>query len=583
MPIAFINGIGATNAASGTTLTTGSYTVTAGSLLVAVWRHNHDNVNGSGTPIINISDSRGNTWTSADSATQGIANVQDGWRVGIAYAMNAIAASTTFTFTISDSRAARGIAVLEYSGAAALSATGKFQPTALDTGARTPIVSSTYSTSGPTLTVVVASTISGANLADWTGITVAGNATTGRSPANYDTSAYIRDYISTGAFSSVTSSASNNNGSIGKTIVSASFAEATPILYTAIDEIVSDRNDYIQSSTAGQVYQTTLQSVAQPGADTNIDFNFDANSPDNSGSIKFDLLSGATLVKSHTVTLSASSSQASVSITPSDYSVIDTPRFGRFLPQRWRQQPQSAVQIDWSNPLTKSLAVWADSRSLWLSATPKSQNRSGLSGAATGLIQSTGSYQRTFVPSVLPVAISGTEWSTFGEVIVSSTGGFQALWAFENASYSSSIAVMSGAYPSGNFGLDIRPYATDTNSTRLFSTNIPVVCGATVSVSGNSVKGYYNGKLEFSPSLISTASASFDRLSVFMKRGNLDGSPAGTKINWMALWARALSESESSALNENPWQIFRPNPGRIYGLPSAGGWPWTPTLRVTSQ
>jgi hypothetical protein len=325
MPIAFVGGIGTTNAASGTTLTTGSYTVTAGSLLVAVWRHNHDNVNGTGTPAITISDSAGNNWTTADIATNGIANVQDGWRVGIAYAMNAIAASTTFTFTIANSRATRGIAVLEYSGAAtssALSATGKFQPTAVDPGARTPIVTTTYSTSGPTLTVVVASTISGANLADWTGITVAGNATTGRSPANYDTSAYIRDFISTGAFSSVTSSASNNNGTIGKTIVSASFAEATPILYTAIDETVSDRNDYIKSSTAGQIYQATLQPVAQPGAGTNIDFNFDANSPTNYGSIKFDLLNGATLVKSHTVTLSASSSQASVSITPSDYSVI---------------------------------------------------------------------------------------------------------------------------------------------------------------------------------------------------------------------------------------------------------------------
>jgi hypothetical protein len=151
-------------------------------------------------------------------------------RAGIAYAMNATAGSTTFTFTISDSRELRGIAILEYSGAATSSALS-----ATAVGTTTPAVtvtSSTYSTSGNTVTVGVANNINNANLADWTGFTVAGNATTARSPANYDTGAYIRDFISTGAFSSVTSTASNNNGGTSKLIVSASFAEAANVVTT---------------------------------------------------------------------------------------------------------------------------------------------------------------------------------------------------------------------------------------------------------------------------------------------------------------------------------------------------------------
>jgi hypothetical protein len=228
MPIAFVGGVGNSNAASGTTLTTGSYTVSAGSLLVAVWRHFHNNVSG-GTPAITISDSSGNTWTNGPSQTLGVAGIRDGMRAGIAYSMNAAAGSTTFTFTIADSRTLRGIAILEYSGAAtssALSATG------VGTSGTGTVTSGTYSTSGNTVTVAVANTVGNSNLADWTGLTVAGNASTARSPANYDTGAYIRDYISTTSFSSVTSAASNNNSSIEKLIVSASFAEAANVVTT---------------------------------------------------------------------------------------------------------------------------------------------------------------------------------------------------------------------------------------------------------------------------------------------------------------------------------------------------------------
>jgi len=224
MAINYVGGIGAVDATSGTTLTTASYTVAAGSLLVATWRHLHDNVAGSGTPTVTISDSRGNIWATADSETSGISGVQDGWRLGIAYAMNAAAGATTFTMTISNSRQNRGIAILEYSGAATSSA---LLATAKNRGGGTnTISSSSFSASGNNLTVVTANTINGANLVDWTGIAVGGNAATLRT--GLDASAYLGQYVSAGSLSGATSAATNNNPVIYKIIVSASFAEAVP-------------------------------------------------------------------------------------------------------------------------------------------------------------------------------------------------------------------------------------------------------------------------------------------------------------------------------------------------------------------
>jgi hypothetical protein len=613
MPIAFINGIGATNAASGTTLTTGSYTVTAGSLLVAVWRHNHDNVSGSGTPIVNISDSRGNTWTSADSATQGIANAQDGWRVGIAYAMNAIAASTTFTFTISDSRSARGIAVLEYSGAAALSATGKFQPTALDTGARPTIVSSAYSTSGPTLTVVVASTISGANLADWTGITVAGNATTGRSPANYDTSAYIRDYISTGAFSSVTSSASNNNGGIGKTIVSASFAEATPILYTAIDETVSDRNDYIKSSTRGQVYQTTLQPVSRPGAGTNIDFNFDANSPTDSGSIKFDLLSGSKLIKSRTVSLSrnwaARLPPRVPAVSPQPLGLGEWPRINigdpiaRDISSVTLGGRPNIYQLAVALPDGRVTTTNEGNAGAWGNNERVFDKKYGYGSKALDAISwgSSGSFGIS-LPSVNSPNTTGLTMMYIGSVrnLSGASGEYSLMTIYGlGAGGGTQFIILNN---SGGVKNKLRTSVWARTGTYYQSSTVDfpanrVVCIVATHHKSQGQKLYIDGKLAASQA----GSAGLDIqqyvdvVNYVLIRGN-DGSHDATHMT--ATWNRCLSASEVQSLFENPYRLVRSLPARAVCFPSPaqttfpitpsdysaiGSWPWTPTLRVTSQ
>jgi hypothetical protein len=240
-----------------------------------------------------MSDSTGGTWATAVVETSGLSGVQDGWTLGIAYSMNATAGSKTFTMTIANSRSDRGLVILEYSGAAtssALLATGKGRENV------SPINTGTYTASGNSVTVASANTVNGANLADWTGLTVGGNATTGRSPAAYDSSAYIRDYISSASLTGAVSSASNNNFPIYKLIVSASFAEAPTVTYTyarpssdvttqwtpstgtdhyaLIDETTANDADYIFATAAGQTDEVKLASMSAPQAGTSLLINY---------------------------------------------------------------------------------------------------------------------------------------------------------------------------------------------------------------------------------------------------------------------------------------------------------------------
>jgi len=325
MPIAFVGGVGATDGTSGAALTTASYTVSSGSLLVAVWRFLFNNAAGSGgvPPAVTMSDSRGNTWATAVVETSGLSGVQDGWTLGIAYAMNATAGATTFTMTIANSRSDRGLAILEYSGAAtssALLATGSGR------GGGSPINTGTYTAPGNSLTVVSANTITGNNLVDWTAATVGGNATTGRSPAAYDSSAYIRDYISSASLTGAVSSASNNNGVLYKLIVSASFAEST-VTYTyarpssdittqwtpstgtshfaLIDETAADDADYIYATAAGQTDEVKLAAMTAPKSGTSVDVQYRVTSISGGGKVTVSLICNATVIATDAVRTAA--------------------------------------------------------------------------------------------------------------------------------------------------------------------------------------------------------------------------------------------------------------------------------------
>jgi len=225
-----------------------------------------------------------------------------------------------------------------------------------------------------------------------------------------------------------------------------------------------------------------------------------------------------------------------------------------YLRRKTSKQPQSSIVLDLSNPLSKGLVVWVDARSTWVPASgSKSINNSLVGGSARGFV-TPAINSSVFTPN----PVSGSEWSTFGEVISPSISGYQAIWSFDNSS-GNSLGIGVSAFASGNFGVDLRPYAPDSNSSQAFATNTPIMCGVTVSVSASKINAYYNGKISYSPTLSSSASTSYDRVSLFAKRNGLDAAVNNSRINWVALWNRALSANEVARLYNNPWQVFAPS------------------------
>lgn len=221
MAIAFVQGAANTASGAGTTLNVTGVTITAGSLLVALWVHNHDNVGGSGTPTVTITDSRGQTWVPVVSETLGVASVQDGFRAGIVYVANAQAGSTDFTMTVSDSRTARSLTVLEYSGIATTSPLDGFGSTTRD---GSPVISSAFNTSqNDALVVAIACTANGGNLTDYNTPRVASLAGTLRSFGDWNRT---WDRILTSQGTGIVADIIQNNTAMENLLLAAAFKPA---------------------------------------------------------------------------------------------------------------------------------------------------------------------------------------------------------------------------------------------------------------------------------------------------------------------------------------------------------------------
>jgi hypothetical protein len=110
----------------------------------------------------------------------------------------------------------------------------------------------------------------------------------------------------------------------------------------------------------------------------------------------------------------------------------------------------------------------------------------------------------------------------------------------------------------GRFECDARPYAADFGgNTVLVPKNIPVVLGATISASKNQIRTFVDQTLAGSSGLTSTAPITVNQFNLFGKDGGgTDRSVAGNQIMLVAIWDRALSDTEWNAFSANPWQLF---------------------------
>lgn len=226
MSIAYVGGSSANDDAGGNALSLSSgYTVTAGSMLVCVWRHYHNQFPTYGTPTVTITDDKGNTWhtvpevdgTFASSSTEGM-------RQGAAYCMNAAPGATVVTMTIAGPGAYvyRGFSVLEYSGAALASAFEDGGYGANYSSIATPA----FDTAGEAVAVAFANTLNNANIGNFGSPVIGGVAATVRS---LDPGAYIYDRIMSTPQSGITATVTQANGAQAVVLSVAAFKVASAV------------------------------------------------------------------------------------------------------------------------------------------------------------------------------------------------------------------------------------------------------------------------------------------------------------------------------------------------------------------
>lgn len=116
-------------------------------------------------------------------------------------------------------------------------------------------------------------------------------------------------------------------------IVTGGWSSTGSTLYEAIDETTASDADYISSSTSGQIARIALGSTTDPGVDTGHVLRYRAASDGDRGLI-VRVKQGSTVIAERTPNLAPA---------------IWTSK------QPWRSQPQTSVEVDWSNPLARTI------------------------------------------------------------------------------------------------------------------------------------------------------------------------------------------------------------------------------------
>lgn len=333
-------------------------------------------------------------------------------------------------------------------------------------------------------------------------------------------------------------------------------------LFTAIDETVADRSDFILATARNSVYETTLSPITKPADGSDIVVNFDASSPADTGSIKFDVLSGSTVIKSQTVSLATNVGSL-------------------YLPRRWRQQPQRPVQLDWTNPLTAAIdnCILITSNGISNPVNPSLQPSGALYVAGSPLGIGTEPITSPVTTVALPVASNKT-WTkasffAYGFVTnklpypsnsapqIFGTRSFSA----GKVSYDSAGENVAFGFTTGNFEYPGLETVAAGYATGILRPGFPVSLGAVFSTGFRQCAFYANGKY-----LGYQQGGTWDTVVAPMRNpgdgtGLFMNSYTGIVLSFSATWSRVLSAAEFAALDENPWQIFKPLTRRIVSTP----------------
>lgn len=343
---------------------------------------------------------------------------------------------------------------------------------------------------------------------------------------------------------------------------------ATGTHSSAINETTSNQTDYLSASSTGLIDSFTMGTLQQPSSG-GLDINFDIDA--SARSMTIELLNGASVVKS-----------ASVGVQSG---------LGVFLPQQWRLQPQVPLQVDWGNSLSRGLcAAWHPAARQYIGP-----------GVATFPTPGTFAYQSDHTGGF------GVRFNAAANSRIALPAGS----AGSTADYSGTRLVLFRPYGNG-LGL-VSGTVTSTLGMRLLnatqiglvsasvvvvgSGNIPVLSGPTVALcTANGVstetRMHCNGKL------LVSATGTYASSSAGLYVGAITNQPSDANFFLALSWDRPLTLSESAAIQENPWRIFKPIKRQLFSLSSVVNtgtisviaselsgvsWPWTPTVRITSQ
>ena len=232
------------------------------------------------------------------------------------------------------------------------------------------------------------------------------------------------------------------------------------------------------------------------------------------------------------------------------------------LPQRLRQQPQGAVQVDWGNSLTNGLrAVWHPAAGQYIGP---GNTPTPTAGTYSYLADSTGGYGVKFNGAAnsriaLPAGSAGFAADYSGTRLVL----FRANFA--------NLGLVSGTL-SSTLGMRLN----STNQISLVSASVSVIGTATIPTStrptvalctadsaSTQTRMHINGQL-----LVNTTST-YVASTTGVWVGAITNHNSASNFFLALSWDRALNLSEAAAIQENPWQIFKPGIRRSYFLPSA--------------
>ncbi len=351
---------------------------------------------------------------------------------------------------------------------------------------------------------------------------------------------------------------------------------------SAINEVTSNQSDYLQATSPTLVDSFTMDQLQQP-ATGGLDINYDIDA--SVRSTKIELLNGASVVKS-------------VVVAGSSLSV------GRFLPQRWRKQPSYPALIDESSRFSDEIVH---------AGTPYHRGQNASSRYPVSFAGGTDSLPYVGGRGGLAwKSVQYFEWTASSHPWAGLQSGVQfpqTLMVVMSAEADSFAGTALYSGPSWGMGGGDRISVNTSGQLNYFQSYVEVLVASTpiptravnvlmlTSAPSIGTRLFINGRLAASDATYRPGSAGTyappERIGFTQNTGSY---PWYTFAS--VAWKRALSDADAAALGENPWQIFRPATPKFFSLPGATttgtinvssaelagvSWPWTPTVRLTSQ